>query len=83
MQAHKKKAFNLWLEAAKLGNADSILAVAECLYHGSGTERDLLAAQEWCHLAIRCSDTDYSRQLMGKIQAAVMQSSEPGPSIAD
>lgn len=65
-----ERAFLLWKEAAELNYANSQHAVADCLFNGVGTARDVRAALHWCELAIRNGFTDSAvKELLGKIRA--------------
>src|SRR4030095_4640840 len=52
-EVDRERAFSLWKEAAELNYANSQHAVADCLFNGDGTARDVRAALYWCELAIK------------------------------
>jgi TPR repeat protein len=65
-----ERAFSLWKEAAELNYAVSQHAVADCLFNGIGTARDVRTALHWCELAIKNGFTDTAaKELLEKIRA--------------
>jgi len=65
-------AFANWLDAANGGFTNSQWAVADAYFRESGVSKNLLKAQEWCHLAIRSGADAEANELLAEIQETLL-----------